>query len=197
MIFQAIDIIRQELKQAKLPGGQSLFNGQKVIIGNISEILGNPVAIRDDTAIVISLINIEENRISQDKRNYIRRGDGILMKNPAVHLYLSVLFTAIRQTADRFENDLALQDLQQLIGFFQKKFVFDHSNTPNLDTNIEKLIMDMTSLNLQQMHEIWTVLGGKYYPSVVYRMRMVTIDYLPTDPGTLIEEIEIDYMRYD
>ena len=118
------------------------------------------------------------------------------MKNPAVHLYLSLLFTAIRQTSNHF-NDQALQDLQQVIGFFQKKFVFDHSNTPNLDVNIEKLILDMVSLNLQQMHEIWTVLGGKYFPSVVYRMRMVTIDYVSEIKGPLIEEIETDYFKIE
>jgi hypothetical protein len=191
MIFPAVDIIRQELNNAVL------FGGLSVEIGNISEILSHPEAIRDDTAVIVSLINIEENRISRDPNNYKRTGDGIVLKNPAVHLYLSLLFTAIRQTTDRYENHLALQDLQQVIGFFQKKFVFDHSNTPNLDANIEKLILDMVSLSLQQMHEIWTVLGGKYYPSVVYRMRMVTIDYESKLVGPLIKEIEADYTQYD
>jgi hypothetical protein len=188
MLFPALDIIRQELNTALAA------NGIHVELGNISEILGDPNANRDDTAIIMSLINIEENRISRDPNNFIRKGDGILMKNPAVHLHLSVLFTAIRQTTNHY-NDKALQDLQQLLGFFQKKYVFDHSNTPNLDINIEKLILDMVSLNLQQMHEIWTVLGGKYFPSVVYRIRMVTLDYVPTIPGSVIKEIETDYFK--
>jgi hypothetical protein len=188
MLFPALDIIRQELNTALAA------NGIHVELGNISEILGDPNANRDDTAIIMSLINIEENRISRDPNNFIRKGDGILMKNPAVHLHLSVLFTAIRQTTNHY-NDKALQDLQQLLGFFQKKYVFDHSNTPSLDINIEKLILDMVSLNLQQMHEIWTVLGGKYFPSVVYRIRMVTLDYVPTIPGSVIKEIETDYFK--
>ncbi|HWH61771.1 MAG TPA: DUF4255 domain-containing protein [Ginsengibacter sp.] len=190
MLFPAIDIIRQELNNALVA------DHIHVELGNISEILSDPNTNRDETAIIISLINIEENRVSRDPNNYIRKGDGILMKNPAVHLYLSLLFTAIRQTSNHF-NDQALQDLQQVIGFFQKKFVFDHSNTPNLDVNIEKLILDMVSLNLQQMHEIWTVLGGKYFPSVVYRMRMVTIDYVSEIKGPLIEEIETDYFKIE
>ena len=190
MLFPAIDIIRQELNNALVA------DHIHVELGNISEILSDPNTNRDETAIIISLINIEENRVSRDPNNYIRKGDGILMKNPAVNLYLSLLFTAIRQTSNHF-NDQALQDLQQVIGFFQKKFVFDHSNTPNLDVNIEKLILDMVSLNLQQMHEIWTVLGGKYFPSVVYRMRMVTIDYVSEIKGPLIEEIETDYFKIE
>jgi len=190
MIFPAVDIIRKELDK------ENLFNGKKVQLGNISEILSAPNPNTDDTAIIISLINIEENRISRDPNNYIRSRDGILIKNPAVHLYLTLLFTAIQETSKHF-NDQALQDLQQVIGFFQRNFVFDHSNTDGLNANIEKLILDMVSLNLQQMHEIWTVLGGKYFPSVVYRVRMITIDYESTQPGSLIKEIETDYMRYD
>ena len=123
MIFSAVDIIRQELNNAL--AGKNIH----VELGNISEILGDPNANSDDTAIVISLINIEENRISRDPHNYIRKGNGIVIKNPAVHLYLSLLFTAIKQTSKHF-NDQALQDLEQVIGFFQTKYVFDHSNEP-------------------------------------------------------------------
>ena len=88
---------------------------------------------------------------------------------------------------------MSLQDLQNVIGVFQKKFVFDHVNTPTLNANIEKLILDMVSLNLQQLHEIWSVLGGRYFPSVVYRIRMVTIDNLIGDPGPLINQVETNY----
>ena len=192
MIFPAMNIIKQELNNTFTANHINIH----VELGNISEILSDPNTNRDDTAIIISLINIEENRISRDPNNYVRTGDGIVIKNPAVHLYLSLLFTAIRQTSNHF-NDQALQDLQEIIGFFQKKFVFDHSNTEGLNANIEKLILDMVSLNLQQMHEIWTVLGGKYFPSVVYRMRMVTIDNKIEGGGPLIKEIETGYTRYD
>ena len=192
MIFPAVNIIKQELNSSFAAAHLNIH----VELGNISEILSDLNANLDDTAIIISLINIEENRISRDPNNYVRVGNGIVVKNPAVHLYLSLLFTAIRQTSNHF-NDQALQDLQEVIAFFQKKFVFDHSNTENLDPNIERLILDMVSLNLQQMHEIWSVLGGKYFPSVVYRMRMVTIDYESRQEGPLIKEIETDYTRYD
>jgi len=84
-----------------------------------------------------------------------------------------------------------------VIGVFQKKFAFDHSNTPSLDPNIEKLILDMDSLTLQQLHEIWSVLGGRYFPSVVYRMRMVTIDYVSETPGSVIQEIQANYFNIE
>jgi len=180
MIFPALDIIRQEL----------ITSGSNADLGNISEIINdiNNNAVNAD--VIISLINIEENRISKSPENFIRKDGGILIKNPAVHLYLTLLFTSVRRAG---AYGLSLQDLQNVIGFFQKKFVFDHSNTPSLNVNIEKLVLDMVSLNLQQLHEIWSVLGGRYFPSVVYRMRMVTIDSVSELSGPLVKEIELNF----
>ncbi len=180
MIFQAVDIIRQEL----------INDGLNANMGNISEIINDINNNGVNADVIISLINIEENRISTDPNNYIRKDAGIIMKNPAVHLYLTLLFTSVRVAGG---YGLSLQDIQNVIGSFQKKHVFDHSNTPGLHANIEKLVLDMVSLNLQQLHEIWSVLGGKYYPSVAYRMRMVTIDTIPENEGTLVKEVILNF----
>jgi len=180
MIFPALDIIKKEL----------LLNGINADLGNISEIVNDPNNNGVNADVIISLINIEENRLSSDQHNYIRKDGGIIMKNPAVHLYLTILITSVRRAG---AYGMSLQDLQNVIGVFQKKFVFDHINTPLLNANIEKLILDMVSLNLQQLHEIWSVLGGRYFPSVVYRIRMVTIDSLTDIQGPLIDQVETNY----
>jgi len=183
MIFPAIDFIRQQLSDSGIRTG----------IGNISEIISDPSNNNPDADVIVSLINIEENRISRDPNNYIRKDGGIIMKNPAMHLYLTLLFTSVRGAT---AYGLSLQDIQQVIGVFQKKFVYESiSETVLADAGIEKLILEMISLNLQQLHEIWSVLGGKYFPSVVYRMRMVTIDSLSELKGPLIEEIRADYFK--
>lgn len=179
MIFPAIDIIRIELTNI----------GVGAELGNIGEILAGTH--NTDPNIIISLINIEENRVSRDPQNYVRNGTGLTYKNPAVHLYLTLLFTSIR---DQAGYGLALQSLQDVIGFFQRKYVFDHSNT-NLNPGIEKLILEMINLNLEQMQQLWSMLGGKYHPSVVYKMRMITIDSTGGLPGTPVKEIETHYLK--
>ena len=180
MIFQAIDIIRSELAANIPPIPAEL--------GNIGEILAGSHS--TDPNIIISLINIEENRVSRDPQNYVRNGLGMTYKNPAISLYLTLLFTSIR---DQTGYGLALQSLQDVVGFFQKKYVFDHSNTANLNPGIEKLILEMISLNLEQLQQLWSMLGGKYHPSVAYRMRMITIDSVSNVSGNLIDEIIIKY----
>jgi len=183
MIFPAIDFIRLQLSNSGISAG----------IGNISEIINDPANNNPGAEVIVSLINIEEDRISRDPNNYIRKDGGIIMKNPAMFLNLTLLFTSVRGAT---AYGLALQDIQHVIGVFQKQFVFESNNEPPLAAaGIEKLILDMVSLNLQQLHEIWSVLGGRYFPSVVYRMRMVTIDYLSEQKGPLIEEIRADYLK--
>lgn len=181
MIFPALDIIRLELTHA----------GMAAALGNVGEILSNNAG-GADTSLFMSLINVEENRLSRDPHNYVRTGTDLLLKNPAMHLHLTVLFTSIRPEGG---YGLALQDLQQIIGFFQAKNVFDHSNTAGLDPGIEKLIVEMMSLNLEQLQQLWSMLGGKYHPSVAYKLRMIAIDSVSDQTGSLIREIEIQHRK--
>jgi hypothetical protein len=178
MIFQAIDAIRVEL----------IAGGVPAELGNIGEILAGSTHGADEN-IVISLINIEENRISRDPQNFIRNGLEIKSKNPAVHLYLTLLFTSVRHEGGYGK---ALESIQNTISFFQKKYVFDHSNSA-LDSGIERLILEMLSMNLEQLHQLWSMLGGKYHPSVAYRMKMVTLDSVTNIDKHPIQEIETTY----
>ncbi|POY37297.1 hypothetical protein C3K47_05905 [Solitalea longa] len=182
MIFSAVNCIQQEL--------DNYLNGFTVTVdvGNISELVNNIADANAD--IIISVINIEENRISRDPDYFKRRDNDIFLKNPALHLHLTLLFTSLKPSNAYGKS---LENLQHVIEFFQKKYVFDHANTPTLDSKIEKLIAEMVTLNLQQLNEIWSVLGSKYYPSVVYRVRMVTIDHETEDGGNLVKEIETKY----
>lgn len=178
MIFSAIDIIQKELNPAV-----------SAVVGNIGEILATSNHGAGNN-IIISLVNIEENRISRDPQNFIRNGTEVILKNPAIHLNLTLLFTSVAHDTG---YEIALRNIQHVIEFFQKKYVFDHINTPGLDLGIEKLILEMMSLNLEQLHQLWSMLGGKYHPSVAYRMRMVTIDSVTDLPGNLIKDVETKY----
>jgi Pvc16 N-terminal domain len=182
MIFQAINCIENQLKQNP--------PDIKAVAGNIGEIIAGGNSNNIDEDIIISLVNVEENRISRDPRNYLKSGTDLLLKNPAVHLNLTMLFTAMRSES---AYGSALQNLQRVIQFFQGKNVFDHTNTPTLDTGIEKLILEMVSLNQEQLHQLWSMLGGRYQPSVVYCMRMVTIDSVSNVIGSIVKEIEANY----
>lgn len=127
--------------------------------------------------LVLSVVNIEEDRVAKSPENYIKENNVIRYKNPAIHLNLTLLFAATH------DYDKALPLLEKVIRFFQINNVFTPSNTPALatinsvnDFFVEKIIFDWVNLNLEQVHQLWTTLGGHYMPSVAFRMRMLTID---------------------
>lgn len=180
MIYQAINAIKNQLKTV-IPATE---------IGNVSEFAATNGGASADPDVLISLINVEENRISRDPKNYVQVGSQLLLKNPAIHLNLTLLFTAIK-SATAYEP--ALESLQKVILFFQGKYVFDQVNTPELDQGIEKLILEMISMNTEQLNHIWSILGGRYHPSVVYRVRMITIDSVSPQGGMVVKEIIANY----
>ncbi|MBK8983235.1 MAG: DUF4255 domain-containing protein [Ignavibacteria bacterium] len=160
-------------------------------------ILADAVKIADsanqENNIFLSLINIEEDRISRNPENFVKVDNRVVYKNPKVNLNLYCIFV-INKKDDYFG---ALRQLSSVIQFFQFKNVFTHENSPSLDPGIDKIIFDLHSLNFEQLNHLWGVLGGKYLPSVMYKMRMITIDEnMPESEGELIKTIKLEGQNY-
>lgn len=135
--------------------------------------------------LVISLVNVEEDKISKDPLPYRTAGDSIYFQQPAVHINLYLLFSA---NFDNYED--ALTALSKVAEFFQQKSYYTPENTNNLPAGIEKLIFDLYNISLDQVHHLWSMLGGKYVPSVVYKLRMLTIQQLQETPVGVIRRIQ-------
>jgi hypothetical protein len=54
--------------------------------------------------------------------------------------------------------------------------VFDRANSPALDPRFERITMEIENLSTAELSNLWGILGSRYLPSVLYRLRMVTID---------------------
>lgn len=126
--------------------------------------------------VVLSLVNIEEEKRLKNGRLYIRNGNETQSVNPPINLNLYLLFSS------SFENyTTALRRLSQVIEFFQGKFVFTQANSPNSgfsrDPDIAevRLILDIHTLNFEQINDLWGSLGGKQVPFVMYRTRLLMI----------------------
>jgi hypothetical protein len=120
----------------------------------------------------LSMVSIEEDRTNNNPRTVSSRPNGTLSAaNPEIRLNIYILLAA------NFTNyKTGLQFISAGIRFFQSKNVFTPGNTPGLDSSIEKIIVDLYTLSLEQQHHLWGILGSKYLPSVMYRLRMVIIN---------------------
>lgn len=175
MVSEALNTIVALINNYILPG----HTDEPLVLANISKVNdGDEFTQNMKDKLVLSIVNVEEDKVAKSPENYIRENSLIRYKNPAMHLNLTVLFAA---THDDYTT--ALRQLEKVIRFFQIKNVFTPENTAELNqTNtvngffIEKIIFDWVNLNLEQVHQLWTTLGGHYMPSVVFKLRMITID---------------------
>lgn len=186
MIDQALDFVRIQLDnylRMKLdPQTSTPFVQLANIAWNDSETAAGSAG--DGSDAFISLINIEEDRISKPQENYVRSKGSIIYKNPKIFLNLYLLFGV--NLSDYTES---LKRLSYIIQFFQYRNVFTPLTSPTLPTGIEELIFDLETLTFQDLNNLWGIMGSKYLPSVIYKMRLITIseDFAQGQAGLIME----------
>lgn len=164
-----------------------------VALGNIakaaeSEGGGGGAGSESSARAILGLVNIEEDKISKSPENVVRSSAGVHYQNPKIFLNLYALFAV---TISNYA--VALQTLSTIIACFQSNRVFDSVNYPGLDPAIERLTLDLYTTNFEQVNHLWSTLGGKYLPSVMYKIRVVGIeDASNRIEGSLIREIQIN-----
>lgn len=159
-----------------------------VISGNIARLeSGHAVPNIGDlqSKVVLTLVNIEEEKTLKNAPNYIKENQKVRNISPVVSLNLYLLFSCAHES-----YDTALTKISRIIGFFQKKNTYSaSSHAVPFPAGLEKLILDLHTMNFEQMNHLWGVMGGKYHPSVLYKMRLLQIqETTPTD-GDTVENI--------
>ena len=166
MISSAIESVVQELDQFLRVKFQLTESG--AILSNLTNLDGS-IAAKEMNKVVVTLVNIQEDKLAHNKFN---RGSKIGQSLP-VYLNVQILISA------NFDEKLAKESLRfisAVVAFFQSKNVFTPSNTPSLDNSIEKLVFEIVNLEFTEQSNLFSSLGAKYLPSMLYRMRMLAIE---------------------
>mgnify|MGYP001827120649 CR=1 FL=1 len=144
-----------------------------VVVSNILEQDGT-VAAHVDNKIVVSLVNIEKDSHPLSQPNISASTTSrIPVTNLPIHFNLYLMFASYFSGSN---YPAGLKFLSNTISYFQGQSVFDHQNSPDLDRNIDKLVLDIQNLSLDDLSNLWGILSGKYLPSVLYKVRMVSFD---------------------
>ncbi len=126
--------------------------------------------------VILSLVNVEEEKRLKNTGRTVKVENEFQTSNPPITLNLYLLFSASIK-----EYVMALHRLSQVIEFFQGKFVFTVANSPSPRTVSDerladlKVILDIHTLNFEQINDLWGSLGGKQVPFVLYRARLVQL----------------------
>ncbi len=169
MIRQALEFMRDRLDgslRQRFPSDEP-----RVAISNVVDRGGGaPAGLSDMLA--MTLVNVERDPTASGTRPYLERAEtSAAVMAPSMAINLDVLASA--HFEDHYEDGLAL--LSAAIGHFQGQVSFTPQNAPDLPKGMQKLTTEWVDLDLREIHNLWTVLGGRYLPSALYKMRMITM----------------------
>lgn len=142
----------------------------RLILSNLINQDGS-VAVEGTNKVVCSLVNVHEETTLKSTAGTSSIGGGYAISGPDIHVNLTVMFSAYFSGKNYVE---ALKFLSGVIYFFQSKPVFTTSNTPGLSSNIDKACFDLTSLSYHDLNSVFAMMGAKYMPTAIYRIRMLT-----------------------
>ncbi|MFK8016021.1 MAG: DUF4255 domain-containing protein [Gammaproteobacteria bacterium] len=95
-----------------------------------------------------------------------------LCSSQPLNINLTLLLSA------NYEKNYAggLKMLSLVMRYLQAHPLFTRQNAPALPVPLERLAVEWHDLNLESLNNLWSVMGGSYRPSVVYKLRMLVIE---------------------
>lgn len=170
MISKAMNIIATDINQF-LKNRYNL-NEDPVVISNLTGIDGS-IAVDGENKIVLTIVNIEQENTIQKQGNTSFDMKTSFKYMAPVYINLFVLMSAYFQNTNYYES---LKMLSASLSFFQQKPIFNAQNTPGFDDNLDKITIEIVNLNTNELSNLWGQLGGKYLPSILYKLRMIKFD---------------------
>lgn len=147
------------------------LNEDPVITANITGIDGS-VAIDGENKIVLTLVNIEqETALLNSGNSHNGSVSSSVVTSPSIFVNLYILASAYFKNSNYNES---LKLLSSTISFFQQKPTFNHQNTPSLGNSLSRFTVEIFNMGITAQSNLWSQLGGKYLPSVLYKLRMLT-----------------------
>ncbi len=144
-----------------------------VVVGSLINLDGS-ITKNIENKIVLSIINLEHEKTVKHKSPYRNTTkSGFHKVNPPVHLNLYVLASANYNSENYMD---ALKMLSSVIGVFQADKIFTSETHPELAPYIERLTFEIYNVPIQELSHVWSGIGAKYVPSILYKVRMVSIE---------------------
>lgn len=169
MIDKTMQFLQEQLNgylRQRFPGESEL-----AVLSGIANPDGTP-SDKIANKVVLTLINVERESVaSNSSARYRPDGDAMARITPPLNINLLILVSA---SFDSNYTD-SLKALSSVLRFFQGHPIFTRQTAANLPDSLERLSVEWTDMDLQSIYNLWSVLGGRYMPSVVYKARMIII----------------------
>jgi hypothetical protein len=119
------------------------------------------IALQSENKVLVSLLNIEREPFSASSANIGRQ---------KLSLNIFVIFSCHFSNSNYSE---AIRFLDLIITYFEENYTLEVQNI--YDGN-NKIKIEIETFNLEKVQNIWSTIGAKYLPSVIYKLRMIVVD---------------------
>lgn len=114
--------------------------------------------------LLVSLLNVERETSGGIQPGMERTSGGYARTYPPLLLNLIVLVSAVYDERRYADSLSALSDALRFV-----------QSVPKFDVDGTSYTSELVGVSAQELNNIWTLLGGQYHPSVVCKIRRLTI----------------------
>jgi hypothetical protein len=202
-----LKIVIEKLRKLVDPGESDIE------ITNIATLNDGDDFLLNKTTIVMSIVNIEEDKTLRNQSVYLTNTNDQTQisryKQPTQHLILSLLFASYSKDLAKYLD--GIDRLKNVIGYFQQNnsFYYKNDDTELIDYDTylgktevqqeqyQKITMESVSLSNDQLNQMWSYLGSRYMPSMLYKLRLCMIQESPVVQDKVIKKVKIDLWEND
>ncbi len=177
MIYEVLQIVTDEINNYLF----EMEETRPVSLNNIAMVDSTPEGATNpmEDSVVLTLLNMkEENTMKNFPNKNVLENGKLEYRNEIVNLNLYILFCANKST-----YPLSLRYISRIIEFFQGKRLFTHTNSsydrnnPSMTTVGDfRFTMELYTPTFEELNFIWGTLGGKQYPSALYRLSLIQLE---------------------
>lgn len=138
-------------------------------IGPLNDAEGKPTA-EARNRLTLFLTNIAEDTVPRGSQSRSARSVG---QAPPVHLDIYVML-ASGHDPEIYGEGLKL--ISAALMFFQSTPVMTPRAAPDMPAGLSQLSVEIANLKVEEIGQLWGNLGGRYVPSVMFKVRSVMID---------------------
>ena len=128
--------------------------------------------------VILTMINMDEEKTLKNFQNRVQEDNHYNYRNNIVNLNLYLLFSANRTAYIK-----SLKDISKIVEFFQGKRLFTQANSEydRFSSSMSEVkdfrfTVELYTPTFEELNFIWGTLGGKQYPSALYKLTLVEIE---------------------
>lgn len=140
-----------------------------VALGPLSDAEGKPTA-QTRNRLTMFLTNIAQDTVP---RGTVARSPMSIGQAPPVHLNVYFML-ASGHDPEIYGEGLKL--ISAALIFFQANPVMTPRTAPEMPAGLSQLSIEISNLRSEEIGQLWGNLGGRYVPSVMFKVRSVMID---------------------